>query len=73
MESPAARGCGHSTADAISYLKAPKLPVNEDPTLEYSEPSELRVQIEQQAQDLAKQRQEMGELRARLHRCPAPS
>jgi hypothetical protein len=68
MESPAPRDYSRPTAEMISYLKAPKPHADGDPTPEHLDPSELRAQLERQAQDLAKQRQELGELRARLYR-----
>ena len=68
MESPAARDRGRSTAETISSLKAPGPPVDGDPMSEHATSSELRVQLERQAQDLAERRRELAELRARLYR-----
>jgi len=68
VESPAVRDHSRPAVDTVSYLKAPKPPVDGDPTPEHVDSSGLRAQIEQQAQALAEQRRELGELRARLHR-----
>jgi len=68
MESPAARDHSRPAVDTISYLKAPKPPVDGDPTPEHVDSSGLRAQIEQQAQALAEQRQQVAVLRTLLFR-----
>ena len=60
MESPAARDHSRPAVDTISYLKAPKPPVDGDPTPEHVDSSGLRAQIEQQAQALTEQRQQVA-------------
>jgi len=68
MESPAACDRSRPAVDTISYLKAPKLPVAGEPTPEHVDSSGLHAQIEQQAQALMEQRQQVAALRTLLFR-----